>query len=572
MYPTAIHQSFMPQQTVAPVPPEADDSRMINIVRLILAVTILCISLLYPRATARQGLELYLALTGYLAYSLFLSTLAQRNTYLAHAARDWSHWLDLGWFLGLSWLSSNLDGACYGLLFFAILVAAFRWGFLTGMRVVSVAVILFTILGAFAAGADASADLLKLLLRPIYLLTLGYMLAYWGEHEVTAKRRLAFSKDVAQFANPRFGTHQTIGTMLARAHTFFAADACLLLSHHTVSESYTLRQANADDPAASARAQFITPEVARALLALPDDCAAIYNRTHRFWQQHTVGCYAFDRITGVPLSDMRQPCAVLADLLDTESLITVPLRGSGGIFCRVFLISRERSFARGDLDFLHRLVNQALPVIENVRLLGRLASESAGQERQKISRDVHDSTVQPFVGIKLGLEALSRKLSPDDALSADVAQLLELTGEAISEARLYATELQQRPEATAPVLLSAVRSQALKFTELHGIVVDVHADEPLDLQDRLAAELFQMIREGLSNIRRHTAARRAVISLRCQAAQVCLQIANDNPSLDAVPPEFIPRSIAERTAALGGQVSIVRRADGYTTVQVAIPL
>ncbi len=571
MFPTALGYYF-PSKYVESVAPEFDDARMINIVRLILAATILGISLINPHGTSGQGLEFYLLLLGYLAYSLTLYTVVQHHDRLAHAARDWSHWLDLGWFLSLSWLSSNLGGACYGLLFFAILVAAFRWGFVTGMRVVGVAVLLFTALGAIAAGTAPSLGLLPLLLRPVYLLTLGYMIAYWGEFEVTAKRRLSFVKDVTRLANPRFGTHQTIGAMLARARVFFAADACLLLSHHAPSDTYTLRRADDDDPAASVAAQLITIPMAQTLLALPADCAAMYNRSPRFWRQREVGSYAFDRITGKPVADAQETCAVLADLLDTESFMTVPLRGSDGIYCRVFLTARQHAFAKSDLDFLHRLADQTLPVIENVRLLSRLASESAEQERQKISLDLHDSTVQPIVGLKLGLEALARHLKAGRPLGDELEQLITLTGDAMSHVRLYATELKHGPQATTPVLLSAVRSQAAKFAELHGIEVDVQANGLLPLPDRLAAELFQMIREGLSNVRRHTTARHAIIGLRCQDGQVWLQIENDSPPDAPMPPHFVPRSITERTAALGGQISVSRRADGQTTVQISIPL
>ncbi|MFL6210670.1 MAG: sensor histidine kinase [Pyrinomonadaceae bacterium] len=571
MFPIATDYYFA-SKPVAAVAPEFDDSRMINFVRLCLAATILCVSLISPHETYGQGLGFYLTLTGYLGYSLALYTTILSYDRFADTARNWSHWLDLGWFLSLSWLSSNLGGACYGLLFFAILVAAFRWGFSTGMRVVGVAVVLFTIMGAAAAGAIAPTDLTWLLLRPVYLLMLGYMIACWGEFEVTIKRRLAFVKDVIAPANPRFGTHQTIAAMLARTRTFFAADSCVLLSYHAASDTYTLHRADEDDPSASARVQLITAEMAQALLALPADCAAVRNGPPGFWPRGAVACAAFNQITGAPVPDARQTCAVLADLLDTESFITVSLHSLDGVYSRVFLTARQHTFSEADLNFLHRLVNQVLPVIENVRLLDRLASESAGQERQKISHDLHDSTLQTFVGIKLGLEALARKLGAGGVHSTDLDQLIALTGDAMSDVRLYAAELQQRPEMDAPILLSAVRSQAAKFTELHGIEVAVLADEPLVLHDRLAAELFQMIREGLSNIRRHTTARHAAISLRCQDGNVWLQIENDCASSPTVRPHFIPRSISERTTALGGQIAVTHRADGYTTVQISIPL
>ena len=43
-------------------------------------------------------------------------------------------------------------------------------------------------------------------------------------------------------------------------------------------------------------------------------------------------------------------------------------------------------------------------------------------ERQKISRDIHDSAVQPYIGLKLALEALARKIPPEHPLSRDVGK------------------------------------------------------------------------------------------------------------------------------------------------------
>jgi signal transduction histidine kinase len=100
--------------------------------------------------------------------------------------------------------------------------------------------------------------------------------------------------------------------------------------------------------------------------------------------------------------------------------------------------------------------------------------------------------------------------------------------------------------------------------------VQVEAASDLYINDRLVAEVFQMIVEGLSNIRRHTQAGCASIGLTRQNDCLILRIANDGA--DAVPTRFIPRSIAERAAALGGQVRVEHIAGGGTQVTVEIPL
>ena len=51
-----------------------------------------------------------------------------------------------------------------------------------------------------------------------------------------------------------------------------------------------------------------------------------------------------------------------------------------------------------------------------------------------------------------------------------------------------------------------------KFGELYDIEVEVKAPSAININDRLAAEVFQIVQEGLSNIKRHTASSTASLA------------------------------------------------------------
>src|SRR5262249_42860520 len=121
------------------------------------------------------------------------------------------------------------------------------------------------------------------------------------------------------------------------------------------------------------------------------------------------------------------------------------------------------------------------------------------------------------------------------------------------------------------VLLAAVQRFVASFTETAHIAVQVEAASDLRINDRLAAEVFHMIVEGLSNIRRHTHAACANIGLARQNDSLILRIVNDGTDVVA-PARFIPWSIAERAAALGGQARVEQVVGGGTQVTVEIPL
>jgi signal transduction histidine kinase len=52
--------------------------------------------------------------------------------------------------------------------------------------------------------------------------------------------------------------------------------------------------------------------------------------------------------------------------------------------------------------------------------------------------------------------------------------------------------------------------------------------------------------------------------------QLRIRIENETP--EGPPAPFLPRSLAERTTALGGTIEIVRTAPGVTAVYIAIPV
>jgi signal transduction histidine kinase len=116
-----------------------------------------------------------------------------------------------------------------------------------------------------------------------------------------------------------------------------------------------------------------------------------------------------------------------------------------------------------------------------------------------------------------------------------------------------------------------MRCFAARFSELTGITVEIETHGDILANERLAAETFQMMREGLSNIRKHTRAARARVSVTSSLGHLVLEIMNDN--YKGMPaPFFKPASISERAMALGGTVRIKNLADGGNAVVVDIPL
>jgi signal transduction histidine kinase len=222
-------------------------------------------------------------------------------------------------------------------------------------------------------------------------------------------------------------------------------------------------------------------------------------------------------------------------------------------------------------------MDQVVPVIENIRLVDRLASGAAEEERRRIARSVHDRVIQPYLGLQIGVKALHQELSRSGgqsiSASADRAvilldRLVAMTKEGVEELREYVNGLRNLPEGELR-LSDLIRQFSTKFEAATGIHVNIVGDTcSLTMRDRLSIELFQMTTEALSNIHRHTEAR--VADVRLSMSDNSLELSIENESRET-PHAFRPSSIMERADALGGRTEILWPS-GRTLVRVEVPL
>lgn len=199
--------------------------------------------------------------------------------------------------------------------------------------------------------------------------------------------------------------------------------------------------------------------------------------------------------------------------------------------------------------------------------LRRLTDSAADGERRRISLDLHDGAIQPYLGLKLGLEALRRKVEPGNPLAQDVDELCRVTQESIAELRGYVRVL--RGAAPPPgALEQGLRRQIARFQRFYGFKTELKLAPGLQLDAALAGEVVQMVGEGLSNIGRHTVARQVAVSVSGAAGRLVVDIVNQGGG--APWRSFTPASLVQRAGRLGGLVEVAPRGDG-SLVRIVIP-
>ncbi len=542
----------------------ATDAQMVSRMRVVLSAAGLFAVSIDPAGMSGIGGSTLPVFALYLAYSVGLYICSQLGQ--PFSTSKWLHWLDVCW-IGLIVLATGgLNSLFFLFFFFAILTSAFRWGFDEGARITLASAGLFAACGVLSV---TEPDLPRLLLRTIFLLTLGYMSVYWGESIVRSRRQLALLRDVSTLANPRFGVDQTIITVLQKTCAFFDGTRCILVLQDHSAASYSIRTVDESGSKQSTAAEQICAQVAAPLMAFSPDHTMLHTRQRWPLLSLSAGSLKYSATNDQWTRSTGTTAESLAELLEAHSFISAPLtlrKGEG----RIYVAAPSNGFTKADALFLGHIVAQAFPVIENIELLDRMASEAAAQERQKMAWNLHDTALQPYIGLRLALSAVRNKASASNPLVDDLDKLSSMTSQVIGDLRQYVKSIKDGAPPTEPMFLDLLRGHAAQLRKLYGIEIEVRADGELDVGDRLSAEVLQVVREGLSNICKHTAAHRGQVKLK--RAEGWLNIQIENEGMGVPPVNFVPRSITERATALGGNARVQLGPLGHTAVHIAIPV
>ena len=553
------------------------DLRLIAGMRVVLGTSALLVVLIQPLSSFRWSKPTYLTLVMYALYGLAIYHLSvRRKTIVAHRIIPW---LDLLWYVPLLIFASNTNNLFYYFFFFSIIVASFSWGLSDGLRLTLASAAIYTIVRV-ANEPEGSLHLDDILLAPIGLLIFGYIIARWGGYHTELKNRLKLLKEVTIFSNPRFGIDRTIKAILESIRAFYDAEACVLVipGKPGDADSYQMyRVARGIHPSRTAPPE-IGAEAASQFLSPSLDYAVIYRKNG------TSQTRLFDVKNRVFTDINSSNGDKQAGMLEAQEYLSVPVYYRHQAVGRLFIIDGPNRIDGSDMDFMLQLMDHVTPVMENIRLIDNLASDAAEQERRRIAHDIHDSVIQPYLGLQFGLAALDQKLEAGNtAIRDNVQELLDLTNHELAELRRFVWDLRASEE-RLDVLLPAIERYAERFSLVTGIKVDVAVYGKVKVNDRLAAELFQIVAEGLSNVRRHAFCRDARVEISCKESSLLLQIKNSRPRPGGSPDgervdgghdgvkSFRPHSIAERAASLGGDTQVFVDEKDYTVVSVGIPL
>lgn len=234
--------------------------------------------------------------------------------------------------------------------------------------------------------------------------------------------------------------------------------------------------------------------------------------------------------------------------------------------------------------FIDRLIREAdsrARIIDELhRTQADLASveraQGVSEERERLSREIHDTLAQGFTSVVTLARATGSALERGDVETVrDRLRLIEQTASAnLSEARLIVAEL------TPGHLQSRTLSEALQrlvdaLSRESGMTGRLEVEgEPGVLSVNCEIVLLRTAQEALSNVRRHAHARTFIVTLRYpQAGPVVLEVADDGSGFDdrTARRGFGLDGATARAREVGGRFQVLGSAGAGTTVRVEVP-
>jgi two-component system, NarL family, sensor histidine kinase DesK len=205
----------------------------------------------------------------------------------------------------------------------------------------------------------------------------------------------------------------------------------------------------------------------------------------------------------------------------------------------------------------------AYSAARRVELVGKLretraelARMAVADERLRIARDLHDLLGHSLSLITLKAELAGRLLDADPERAArEIADLESVARGSLSEVRAAVTSYRQPT-------LAAELAAARHMLAAAGMDCQVHAPAPIALPPAVDALLAWTVREGVTNVVRHSGARNVTITVSVTADEVSAEIADDGvgPPWEAVAHSGEHQGsglsgLTERARAAGAEIS-----------------
>jgi signal transduction histidine kinase len=230
----------------------------------------------------------------------------------------------------------------------------------------------------------------------------------------------------------------------------------------------------------------------------------------------------------------------------------------------------------GRATLIHDLAAQAGPVLRNVRLIEELRTSrrrlvaAQDQERRRLERNIHDGAQQQLVALAVKQRLVGALVGKDDERARRMLEELQAdTNAALEDLRDLARGIYP-PLLADKGLVAALEAQARRSP----IPVTVEGEGVGRFGQDVEAAVYFSCLEALQNTAKYADPSHAEISLTNGEGVLRFTVRDDGRGFDPAATSHGTglNGIADRLAALGGDVSIESAPGSGTTIAGSIPV
>lgn len=199
--------------------------------------------------------------------------------------------------------------------------------------------------------------------------------------------------------------------------------------------------------------------------------------------------------------------------------------------------------------------------------------EGSNSERKRISRELHDSILSKFFGIRLNLEVLNNK--KDKYAEEKRTKYLDSLKSIENEIRGISHKLSIEHDFSETSFMDILNELLIEFEETEKLHIFFSNNSELNwgsIKNNIKINLYRIIQEALQNIRKHANATAVEIKIELDNENIILEISDDGKGFDVRRKDrgIGLKNINERVLELKGEFGIESNLKG-TKLKIVMP-